>query len=83
VKELKMYLDYLKNEIVSVSEEITLGQIKKWNSFKNNLLQGIEYYEDLFSATPFFESSKKEIFSQFNSYKLELFEIEIPELKLA
>ncbi|RKS15125.1 hypothetical protein [Flavobacterium sp. 120] len=83
VKELKMYLDYLKNEIVSVSEEITLGQIKKWNSFKNNLLQGIEYYEDLFSATPFFESSKKEIFNQFNSYKLELFEIEIPELKLA
>jgi hypothetical protein len=83
VKELKMYLDYLKNEIVSVSEEITLGQIKKWNSFKNNLLQGIEYYEDLFSATPFFESSKKEIFSQFNSYKLELNEIEIPELKLA
>ncbi|PIF61948.1 hypothetical protein [Flavobacterium sp. 11] len=83
VKELKMYLDYLKNEIVSVSEEITLGQIKKWNSFKSNLLQGIEYYEDLFSTTPFFESSKKEIFSQFNSYKLELFEIEIPELKLA
>jgi hypothetical protein len=83
VKELKMYLDYLKNEIVSVSEEMTLGQIKKWNSFKNNLLQGIEYYEDLFSATPFFESSKKEIFNQFNSYKLELFEIEIPELKLA
>lgn len=83
VKELKMYLDYLKNEIVSVSEEITLGQIKKWNSFKNNLLQGIEYYEDLFSVTPFFESAKKEIFSQFNSYKLELGEIEIPELKLA
>ncbi len=83
VKELKMYLDYLKNEIVSVSEEITLGQIKKWNSFKNNLLQGIAYYEDLFSATPFFESAKKEFLSQINSYKLELGEIEIPELKLA
>ena len=83
VKELKMYLDYLKNEISAVTEEITLGQIKKWNSFKNNLLPGIEYYEDLFSITPFFESTKKEILSQFNSYKLDLFEIEIPELKLA
>ena len=83
VKELKMYLDYLKNEITAVTEEITLGQIKKWNSFKNNLLQGIGYYEDLFSTTPFFESSKTEIFSQFNSYKIELNEIEIPELKLA
>jgi hypothetical protein len=83
VKELKMYLDYLKNEITAVTEEITLGQIKKWTSFKKNLLQGIGYYEDLFAKTPFFESTKNEIFSQFNSYKLELFEIEIPELKLA
>jgi hypothetical protein len=33
VKELKMYIDYLKNEIKGVSQEIT-GQIKKWNAFK-------------------------------------------------
>ena len=83
VKELKMYLDYLKNEIKAVTEEITLGQIKKWNSFKNNLLLGIGYYEDLFAKTPFFESTKNEIFSQFDCYKTELNEIEIPELKLA
>ena len=83
VKELKMYLDYLKNEISAVTEEITLGQIKKWNSFKNNLLSGIGYYEDLFSTTPFFENTKNEIFSQFYCYKLELLGIEIPELKLA
>ncbi|MFV7234565.1 hypothetical protein [Flavobacterium sp. ZB4R12] len=82
VKELKMYLDYLKNEITAVSDEITAAQIKKWHSFKNNLLQGIGYYEDLFSSTPFFESTKKEIQSQFNFYKTELIEIEIPELVL-
>ena len=83
VKELKMYLDYLKNEIESVSDEITAGQIKKWNSFKNNLLLGIGYYEDLFSTTPFFESIKNEILSQFDSYKIELIAIEIPELVTA
>lgn len=83
VKELKMYLDYLKNEISAVTEEITLGQIKKWNSFKNNLLLGIGYYEDLFAATPFFESTKNEILSQFDIYKSELIAFEIPELKLA
>jgi hypothetical protein len=77
-----MYLDYLKNEITAVTEEITLGQIKKWNSFKNNLLLGIGYYEDLFSTTPFFESTKKEILSQFDIYKSELIAFEIPELKL-
>ena len=80
VKELKMYLDYLKNEIESVSDEITAGQIKKWNSFKNNLLLGIGYYEDLFSTTPFFESIKNKILSQFDTYKIELIAIEIPEL---
>ena len=83
VKELKMYLDYLKNEISTVTEEITLGQIKKWNSFKNNLLLGIGYYEDLFSTTPFFQSTKNEIFNQFDIYKSELIAFEIPELKLA
>ena len=83
VKELKMYLDYLKNEIESAADEITAGQIKKWNSFKNNLLLGIGYYEDLFSTTPFFESIKNEILSQFDSYKIELIAIEIPELVTA
>ena len=83
VKELKMYLDYLKNEIESVSDEITAGQIKKWNSFKNNLLLGIGYYEDLFSATPFFKSIKNEILSQFDTYKIEIIAVEIPELVTA
>ncbi|MFM2367873.1 MAG: hypothetical protein RL619_169, partial [Bacteroidota bacterium] len=82
VKELKMYLDYLKNEIAAVSDEITATQIKKWHSFQKNLMEGIAYYEDLFSATPFFESTKKEILNQFNSYKTELIEIEIPGLIL-
>lgn len=82
VKELKMYLDYLKNEITGVSDEITAAQIKKWHSFQKNLMEGIAYYEDLFSATPFFESTKKEILNQFNSYKTILIEIKIPELVL-
>ncbi|TWI03366.1 hypothetical protein IQ05_00309 [Flavobacterium tiangeerense] len=83
VKELKMYLDYLKNEITAVTEEITLGQIKKWNSFKNNLLEGIEYYEDLFSKTPFFESIKNKMQSQLNICKGALIAIEIPKLVTA
>lgn len=82
VKELKMYLDYLKNEITAVSDEITGPQVKKWHSFQKNLLEGIAYYEDLFSATPFFENTKKEILNQFNSYRTELIAIEIPELVL-
>ena len=81
VKELKMYLDYLKNEIKDVTEEISLGQIKKWNSFKNNLFLGIGYYEDLLSTGSYFESTKKEILRQFDVYKNELIAFQIPELK--
>ena len=83
VKELKMYLDYLRNEIDSVSDELTAGQIKKWNAFKNNLIIGIGYYEELFSTNSFFETTKKQILNQFDSYKLELNKIEIPQLVLA
>ncbi|CAM3984095.1 hypothetical protein [Flavobacterium weaverense] len=83
VKELEMYLDYLRNEIDSVSDEITAGQIKKWNVFKNNLSIGIGYYEELFSTNSFFETTKKQILNQFDFYKLELNKIEIPQLVLA
>jgi len=82
VKELKMYIDYLKNEIGEVSNEVTTAQIKKLNLFKNNLLEGIAYYENLFSSTHFFENLKKEIQNQLQFYKAELSEIKIPELVL-
>jgi hypothetical protein len=82
VKELKMYIDYLKNEISDVSNEVTTAQIKKLKAFKSNLLEGIGYYEDLFSTTHFFENLKKEIQNQLQYYKAELSEIKIPELVL-
>ncbi|MEZ0129646.1 hypothetical protein AB9T88_07735, partial [Flavobacterium sp. LBUM151] len=34
VKELKMYIDYFRNEIETISGEVTANQLKKWNSFK-------------------------------------------------
>lgn len=48
VKELKMYVDYLKNELENYTEEFTTAQLKKWNAFKSNVLTGIDYYLDLF-----------------------------------
>jgi hypothetical protein len=83
VKELKMYVDYLKNEIESVTEEVTAAQIKKWNSFKNNLIEGIAYYQSVFSATPYFENSKQKMKYMLHFYKEEILGIRIPELVLA
>lgn len=83
IKELTMYLDYLKKEITSITDEITSAQIKKYTAFKNNMLDGIRYYEHLFSETPFFKSSAKEIQEQLHFYKNQIMGIEIPELVLA
>ncbi|MBG6110399.1 hypothetical protein IWX84_001267 [Flavobacterium sp. CG_9.10] len=81
VKELKMYVDYLKNEIATVSAEITAPQIKKWNSFKNNLIEGIGYYQSLFSSS-FSSQTNVNSIHLLDFYKEELFGIKIPELEL-
>ena len=83
VKELRMYVEYLRNEISEYTNEISAGQIKKWNSFKNNLLEGIDYYKHLFSTIDFFKKDSMKIQTQLEKYRLELNAIEIPSLILA
>ncbi|HSD08761.1 hypothetical protein [Flavobacterium sp.] len=80
INELKMYVDYLKNEINEFSEQITGPQIKKLNAFKSNLNEGIEYYQSLLASSNWFEKSKQTIEKQLHSYKNELQQLFIPEL---
>ena len=48
IKELGMYIDYLNKEINNTpAEEVNERKLKYFNSFKNNLLEGIEYYRTL------------------------------------
>ncbi|MFC6095130.1 hypothetical protein ACFPVY_00595 [Flavobacterium qiangtangense] len=77
IKELQLYVNYLKEEILT-TEEISKKILKKWNLFKKNLLDGIKYYEELFASTEFFKSSKGIIFSELEKYKVQVSEIEIP-----
>lgn len=77
IKELELYLNYLKEEI-STTEEISRNVLKKWNLFKKNLLDGITYYEELFASTDYFKSSKEVIYSELKKYQLEVSGIEIP-----
>lgn len=58
VKELELYVTYLTNQI-SDSLEITAQQIKKWETFKTNLLNGISYYKSLFTDASTFYSFEK------------------------
>jgi hypothetical protein len=83
IKELKMYIDYLKNEINAVSSEITTAQTKKLKAFKSNLLEGIAFYQNFFANTNYFEKSINEIQKQLDFYTKELSGVEVPELVVA
>ena len=83
VKELKMYVDYLKNEIDEFSESFTNAQTKKWKTFKTNLLEGVSYYEKVFAETAFFKSNLEAVKLQLANYKSKIAALEIPENRKA
>ncbi|KAA0129605.1 hypothetical protein FY557_04715 [Chryseobacterium sp. SN22] len=76
VNELKMYIDHLAKEVRDFSGTLTNSQIKKWNAFKENLLKGIDYYEDLFQKTGSFKTDLN-IFRHLKEKREILLEIEI------
>ena len=47
VNELQLYFDYLKKEIEDQFNVITEKKLTHFQTFKNNLLRGIDYYEEL------------------------------------
>ncbi len=58
VKELGLYVSYLSNQINDVFE-ITPQQIKKWETFKTNLLNGIGYYKSVFENSSYFKTESE------------------------
>ncbi len=48
IKELGMYVDFLKKDITKSITSMSEQKIKYFTEFKNNLLEGIEYYRKLF-----------------------------------
>ena len=77
IKELKMYVDYLRNEINTFTEEVTANQLKKWNSYRNNINEGIAYYQNLFKNTSYFNNSDSKIPEQLEFYKKAINTIEL------
>lgn len=77
IKELQLYVDYLKEEI-GKTIEVTKKNIKKWQTFKTNLLEGITYYNSTFEKTNFFESDKSVLQDELYYYQQQVSNIEIP-----
>jgi hypothetical protein len=51
LKEVGVYIDFLRNRIEEASQPYDEKQARYFNSFINNLQEGIRYYKDLFSGT--------------------------------
>jgi len=49
LKELQLYLNYFKSKIADSGYNLPEKQLKQFQTFKNNLNAGIDYYSDLFS----------------------------------
>ena len=76
VKELNLYLDYLKNQIEEMQDNIDAKQAKYLNKFTNNLENGIEYYNNLFSKVKTqFSDTTTEILADLEKGKKRLEEI--------
>src|SRR5690606_7861720 len=60
IKELGMYIDHYKKEKMDYETEPTSIKLKKLNKLKENLLEGIEYYKDLFNENLKYFSNEKE-----------------------
>lgn len=73
VKELSIYVSYLKNEIQEIIGDLTAPQIKKYIAFNENLQAGIEYYKALFVEN-------KQFLSEIVKKQMELMKYELENL---
>ena len=83
VKELTIYIDYLKNKIEEAKDSINKKQEIYLNTFVKNLNEGISYYESLFKTSKeAFKDANAIILGDLsrNRRKLQLLHVEIGEL---
>ncbi len=76
VKELNIYIDYLKSKLEDTKDLMDAKQEKYLKRFSNNLNDGIAYYYDLFNTvTTHFNDVKTTIFNELESSNNKLSQI--------
>ncbi|MCK5442404.1 MAG: hypothetical protein KAJ23_10975 [Maribacter sp.] len=83
IKELSIYIDYLKNKIAEIRDVLNKKQEKYLFTFVNNLKEGVNYYESLFNASKnVVEDAKSLILNELNASRqtLQLIQVEIENL---
>jgi len=78
IKELKMYTDYLKKDIENTMGETSKMALKKIDKFRQNLLEGIDYYQNIFTKnTKYFDDKRNEILEELINIKKEILHHEL------
>jgi hypothetical protein len=73
VKELKIYIDYLKNKLVEAKGSNTIKQEKYFMNFVQNLKEGLHYYQSLFGdMKDKFHDTKSNILSDLETCNVSL-----------
>lgn len=83
IKELKIYIDFLKNKLEETKVTMTIKQERYFLTFVNNLKEGTNYYSGLFnSLKDKFEDTKSNILSDLDACKktIHLLNLEIKNL---
>jgi hypothetical protein len=78
VKELTIYVDYLKNKITEAGDSMNHAQQKYLSTFAKNLNEGIDYYYDLFTSLKgVFEDTKAVILRDLDMSQKKLQELSL------
>ncbi len=85
IKELDLYLDYLKNKVEESKDSMNRKQEKYLVSFSKNLEDGINYYEGLFSKVKDrFDETKDQFYNELESARntLNNISLQIEDLRM-
>lgn len=78
IKELGLYVDYLRNRVNEMARPLTDKNEKYIDTFHQNLNDGIDYYKDLFSRkAEQFQQSKNHLLESLENFRNELNEIKL------
>ncbi len=84
IKELMIYIDYLKNKMDETSLPLSEKQQEYFVTFRDNLDKGIQYYKELFSNMKLnFRDKHAKLISDLEKFEIQLRNIAIPQCEEA
>lgn len=81
IKELKLYIDYLKNKLEETDQPYSDKQSEYFITFRDNLNQGVAYYKTLFAGLKEkFGTMRTKLLADLNGLETELKQLAVPEV---